>query len=221
MISAARNEANGAASDRISVFTLLDRSGSMADRWDEACGAIDSYVMADDEIAKSAVVTLAVFDSGDAYQIVRDAQTRETWRPVTHDGSFGPRGATPLYDAIGRMVAHINAKAPAKAALVIVTDGLENASREIDRDKARKLLDDCRARGWQVVFLGVDFDAFNQAADVGLQSAAVLNTIAGHYTASMGAVRTRTIAYAERGAEMSFTDEDRATAAGNRKEAAR
>ena len=50
--------------------------------------------------------------------------------------------------------AGINGAPYDKLALIIMSDGLENASREYSHAAAKTLLDDCRARNWQVIFLG-------------------------------------------------------------------
>lgn len=101
-----------------------------------------------------------------------------------------------------------------KAILVIITDGEENASRAYDRAAARAAADRLRARGWQVVNLGVEFDAMEQSASIGTSSSATLGSItAGAYMAATLAVGRESRLYASgvsgvRG--MSFTDEDRA-----------
>lgn len=65
---------------------------------------------------------------------------------------------TPLNDAVGRIVARANAGNYDKVAIIIMTDGGENHSRELTVEGAKKLLDDCRAKGWQVIFLGASYD---------------------------------------------------------------
>jgi hypothetical protein len=56
-----------------SAFLLLDRSGSMASLWDKAIGAINTYAQKLAESLPKAKITLAVFDSGNNFEIVRDA----------------------------------------------------------------------------------------------------------------------------------------------------
>jgi len=83
--------------------------------------------------------------------------------------AYQPRGTTPLYDAIGRMIAKIDATialrselgAPAEdQVVVIITDGLENASREHTRDSVFELISERRKRGWVFVFLGANQDVY-------------------------------------------------------------
>ena len=142
-------------------FILLDRSGSMEDKWPRALASVNAYVHG---IAKEKVdtgVTLAVFDSNPGgkleFDIIRDKIIPTTWLDVT-DREVAPRGGTPLSDATGRLVAMAETGSYDKVAIIIMTDGMENASREYTVDAARAALDRCRKRGWQVVFLGANFD---------------------------------------------------------------
>jgi Mg-chelatase subunit ChlD len=154
-------------------FILLDRSGSMQALWSEAINSVNAYVkkLADDSVDTG--VTLATFDKdGDQFkfEVIRDRIIPSTWKPVSN-ADAAPRGMTPLNDAIGRIVtlakAGINGTPYDKLALIIMTDGLENASREYSHAAAKALLDDCRARNWQVIFLGADFDNAAQAESYG------------------------------------------------------
>jgi hypothetical protein len=63
------------------------------------------------------------------------------------------------------------------------------------------------------VFLGADFDAFGEAAQVGVETAQTLNMKAGNYQASMVNLAAQTRCYFSAGASMSFSDEDREQAA--------
>ena len=123
-------------------FILLDRSGSMQALWTEALGAINGYVkkLADDKVDTG--VTLAVFDSDDGlrFDVIRDAVAPSAWHPVT-DADAVPRGMTPLNDATAKIVALANAGGYDKVAIIIMTDGMENASRELTVPQAKKLLD--------------------------------------------------------------------------------
>src|ERR1700754_2209972 len=48
-----------------------------------------------------------------------------------------------------------------------MTDGEENASKEITKAGAKAALDRARAKGWEVVFLGAEFANFSDAEGVG------------------------------------------------------
>lgn len=191
-------------------FILLDRSGSMQSLWTEALSSVNAYVkkLADDKIDTG--VTLAVFDgeNGLDFKVIRDRIIPSTWNPVT-DTDASPRGMTPLNDATGKIVALANAGNYDKVAIIIMTDGAENASRELTVDQAKKLLDDCRAKNWQVIFLGANFDNAAQAKGYGNFVHSTVNSSARNLTASMTATASLRASYAATGAAMAFTDEQK------------
>jgi len=123
---------------------------------------------------------------------------------------------TPLYDAFARIVALADAAAREKTVVIVMTDGAENASREVSGKDARAIVDRCRSKGWQVVFLGADFDAFGEAAEIGVAMTGTLNVRTGRYEAAFRklAQRTRTFADSAEPSPIEFTQEDRDEAAG-------
>lgn len=200
-------------------FVLLDRSGSMGTggKWVESLNAVNAYVkkLAEDNVDTG--VTLAVFDLDNGkldYKVVRDRITPQTWSPVT-DADASPRGYTPLNDAVGRLVtqakAGFNGVQYEKVAIIIVTDGEENASREVTVAQAKALLDECRAKGWQVIFLGADYDNVRQATSYGAQGQSILGSMPVAAVAStMRATAEKRSAYGSgQAATMSFSDEEK------------
>lgn len=198
----------------MNAYILLDRTGSMGPIWAETLSSINGYVekLATDRI--DARITLATFDSNDGTQfdVIRRSADVKEWKPVT-DRDATPRGYTPLYDAIGRLMGLANADAADRATVIIVTDGQENASREVTREGAKVMLDRVREKGWDVVFLGANFDAFSQAASLGGAAAQTLNVTPGAMQAAMsGPMVSRMRNYHIGGAPAAFSDEDRKTA---------
>lgn len=192
-------------------FILLDRSGSMDSMWTEALSAINAYVkkLAEDKIDTG--VTLAVFDSQAGnfqFDVIRDRITPQTWRPVSSEDAT-PRGMTPLNDATGKIVAMANAGGYDKVAIIIMTDGEENASSELSVGAVKKMLDDCRAKNWQVIFLGANFDNASQAASYGNSTHATVNSSAKNLGATMRHTAVSRGAYASSGSAMGFTDDQK------------
>lgn len=182
-------------------YILLDRSGSMQSNWAETLGAINGYVA---NIDRDTKVTLAVFDSV-SFDVLRDGVKAKNWRHLTNDEA-NPRGMTPLFDAIGKLGNIVDAK---KAAIVILTDGAENASVEMSKDTARLVIVGWRARGYDVSFIGADFDAFSEARGLGLGYGQTMNVSKGKMAETMAVSAQRTNAYAATGQAQSFSDEDR------------
>lgn len=198
----------------VHAFILLDRSGSMSSRWTEALGSINAYV---ETISKKKVkgdkITLATFDTdgpGIAFDVIRDTAI-DKWKEVTNSDA-SPRGMTPLFDAIGRIVALVEKENNEKSLLLIMTDGGENNSKEVTKSAAKDALDRCRTKGWEVIFLGADFDAMGEAAQVGTGYSKTLNMSVGNYASTLSMMADQTVAYARGGQSVSFSAEARASA---------
>lgn len=179
-------------------FILLDRSGSMRDLWREAISSVNGYVakLAADNVDTG--VTLATFDMPAttlAFDVIRDRIIPSTWK-IVETTEAEPRGWTPLNDAIGKIVDRAKAGKYDKVAIIIMTDGQENASKELSVDQAKKLLDDCRAMGWQVIFLGANFDNAAQAASYGTQARNTVRSSSVNLAQSMNFMAGKRAAYA-------------------------
>jgi hypothetical protein len=198
-------------------FVLLDRSGSMGTIWDEALSSVNAYVkkLASDNVDTG--VTLATFDTNAndslAFEIIRDRITPQTWRPVS-SAECEPRGLTPLNDATVRIVSLAEACNFDRVAIIIMTDGAENASRELPGYagvvKAKAALDRCRAKGWQVIFLGANFDNASQGAMYGNAAHGTVCVDSANLQASGTTLASKRAVYGATGASMSFSDKEKA-----------
>ena len=202
------------------AYILLDRSGSMQSLWVEALSSVNAFAKElankTDGPAVDSHVTLAVFDSQEKLQfdVLRKKQPALHWDNVT-DRDASPRGMTPLLDAIVRTIALAEADNPDKAVIVIMTDGHENASREVTRDGVKAALDRVKARGWEVVFLGANFDNISDASSVGVAAGQQMAMSVGTMERSLASLarKSRVYAASARGeAPIAFDEEDRALA---------
>ena len=76
-----------------------------------------------------------------------------------------------MYDAIGAAIyehSNYDATKEDKKVLVIVTDGLENASREYSGEAIKKLVEEKEEAGWLIVYLGSDHDIYKQTRMMGI-----------------------------------------------------
>lgn len=209
--------------DTVQSYVLLDRTGSMSDIWDEALSSVNAYA---DSFAKDApgteiagsdirtAVTVAVFDyqNGMQFDVLRDKVAPSDWKDVTNADAT-PRGMTPLFDAIGRIINRAEADNPEKAVIVIMTDGHENSSREFTKATAKAALDRASARGWEVVFLGAEFASFGDAESVGMSSSRTMAVGQGRMKDSMDGLAQKARAYGKGSApSVEFNEEDRAAA---------
>ena len=156
----------------IHVSILLDRSGSMSLIADDIVGGLNEFIMSQQSRPGAVRLTLVQFDSEDPFEVVFDGVGLSKV-PLLSLDRYLPRGATPLYDAVGRMIARTDAEIVARAdhglpiedqVILIVTDGRENASCEYTRSAVFELIRQRRDRAWTFVFLGANQDAFEEGA---------------------------------------------------------
>lgn len=189
-------------------YILIDGSGSMQPKWWECLASLDGFmdVLKAQNIASHGIVH--VFDSNDVNFIARNS-TLDTWETFSSDPIGAHWGSTPLYDAINIMGRSLRDLDPPRASIVIITDGEENGSRFTDHHQARAILDWCRAKGWQVTFLGADFNnnrqarllGANESNSLGVQKARMIE--AGR---TLGEKRAR---HALTGTDINFTSDEK------------
>jgi hypothetical protein len=155
-----------------------------------------------------------VFDAQDGLQfdVLREGVDAEDWRDVTNR-EVNPRGMTPLYDAIGRIVSLAEKDKPGKAVIVIMTDGEENSSQEMTKASAKAALDRVRAKGWEIVFLGTEFSNFDDATGVGQTASRNMAVSKDQLSDSMNRLAQKSKNYAAGAApSVEWNAEDRAAA---------
>lgn len=207
------------AKKKLYAHILLDRSGSMETCRDTAIGAFNEYVNSlklNENLA--ATISLTTFDDL-SIDLVFDRKPAEDMPALTRE-LFEPRGMTPLNDAIGRTAGEMEKVKLAKGegvAFVILTDGLENASREYSREAVRKLLERLQAeKNWLVVYLGANQDAFAEGAARGVGALRSIDFDTQHVGAAVSAAARISVDYAEsaKPALAAFTEEERRAALG-------
>ncbi len=156
------------------IMVILDRTGSMESIKEDVMGGFNAFLDRQRTGEGTAGITLVQFDSQDPFEVVySDRDIREA-PYLTHE-TYVPRASTPLLDALGRGMTYLDQKLdkrgpdnqPENVLFVVVTDGLENASREFTRDLVFKMIAERRARGWEFVFLSADEAAIQEAHTLG------------------------------------------------------
>lgn len=162
----------------ILIGFVLDKSGSMETVRAATIDGFNEFIT--DQVAHpgDAYLTLAMFD--ESYYLVAEAvPLREM--PAMTPGNYTPSGCTALYDAMARTMSVMQAQVdamtekPDQVLLVVMTDGLENASREFTRQQVFEMVNERRAAGWEVLYLGANQDSYAEGATVGVAPAAASN----------------------------------------------
>jgi uncharacterized protein YegL len=181
------------------VCVILDRSGSMQARKSDHEGGLRSFIEDQQKLADAMRFTLVQFDSEGPCDVKLDRVPLHDVDPAQI--ALIPRGETPLYDAIGKAVAHLRKTLTPQdnTVVMIITDGEENSSREWTKPKVKALLDELEAANWKFLFLGASLEAFAEGESLGVQRGAAAmfaqasgqSVRAGYRSLSINTVGTR------------------------------
>lgn len=186
-------------------FVLLDGSGSMSPKWMDSLIAIQSYVDVLKEQNINSSLLVQVFDTFDLEYIARDCAIAD-WKDCAREPFGHHGGSTPLYDAINLMGRRLRDLDPPRCSIVIVTDGHENASRFTTHAQAKAVLDWCRAKGWQITFIGAEFDNASQAKLLGATKGSMIGVSKANLKAATQALGMKRARYGLYGEAMHYTD---------------
>lgn len=159
------------------VNVVLDRSGSMQSCREGTISGYNEYLnglKADKETKYS--VSLIQFDSPNEGPELTVSYADKPLTDVTALGEkdYEPRGMTPLYDAVGECIRRVDARGRA-VITVIITDGMENASKEFDGASVKGLIAAKEKEGWGFVFLGANIDSAAVGASIGVAATNSIN----------------------------------------------
>ena len=161
--------------DLTHLYFLLDRSGSMQSIKTDTEGGFAAFIEEQRKTAGECRVTLAQFD--DTYEVVYADRPLSAVPPL----DLQPRGTTALLDAMGRLITSAGDdlaalpedERPGTVIVAIMTDGLENASREWTHPAIKALVEQqVRDYAWQFQYMGADQDAVEVGTSLGVSAAA-------------------------------------------------
>ena len=158
----------------VELVFILDRSGSMGGLESDTIGGYNSMLSKQKKEKTGKVsVTTVLFD--DQYELLYNQVPIEKVSLMTEE-EYYVRGSTALLDAIGKTVMQVKANQDKKeikdkVLFVIITDGMENASREYRVEQVKKLIEERKEKdNWEFLFLGANIDAIGAAKDIGIDS---------------------------------------------------
>ena len=152
------------------IIAILDRSGSMSSCANEAIGGFNNFLNEQKLIPGEARMTLVLFD--DQYERLYEGKHLVDAKMLTPDVYYA-RGMTALLDAIGRTLEEQGKRIAIdmwaeKVIVCIVTDGLENASKEYTDGRISGMIKHAESKGWSFIYLGANQDAFQVGATIGI-----------------------------------------------------
>ena len=159
---------------------ILDKSGSMSGLEKDTIGGYNSFLKKQQKSKGECRITTVLF--GNNYELLHDRIDLEAVKPLT-EKDYQVGGSTALMDAIGMTINKLVAveKKTEKAfqaknvLFVIITDGLENSSKEYSIKKVKDLIEQQKKAGWEFIFLGANIDAIETAETIGINPDRVQN----------------------------------------------
>lgn len=160
----------------VQIICILDRSGSMSGLAGDTIGGYNSFLDKQKQNSGKAEVTTILFD--DQYEIISESVDINEAKHLTSEEYFA-RGTTALLDALGRTVSNTLGKmetekiCPAKRRVLflIMTDGLENASREYNKSAVKSLIEaTTKEYNWNYIFIGANIDSVSEATSLGINA---------------------------------------------------
>lgn len=146
------------------IVMVLDRSGSMDSIGKATVDGINSFIKEQKAAEGEAFMTLTQFD--DQYEVTYKERPINEVKDLILGETFVPRATTALYDAIGRTINELNTEDD--VVFVIVTDGMENASREFTQSVIFEKIEQKKKEGWNFLFLAANQDAMKTGAGFGI-----------------------------------------------------
>lgn len=158
------------------IVVVLDQSGSMQGIKSDVIGQFNGFLEEQRKVPGEARFSLVLFDS--RYYTERYIGEDINKVEPLNDSTYRPGASTPLLDAIGKTIISVGQKLaatpegerPSKVIFVIMTDGLENASREFtEKGKIKEMVEhQTQKYSWEFIFLGANMDAIAEGGSLGV-----------------------------------------------------
>ena len=159
--------------ERIELVLVLDKSGSMQGLESDTIGGFNSMIKKQKALDVPVRVTAVLFN--DKTDVLYESRSIHSVHALT-EKEYEVGGTTALLDAVGSTILNVDQKGDVKKGtkviFVIITDGMENASREFTKTKVKQMISDKQEKsGWDFIYLGANIDAAAEAGAIGVKKA--------------------------------------------------
>ena len=174
-------EKNETKQTKTQVFNviILDKSGSMESIRQAAISGFNETLngikKAQEKYADTQehIVSLLTFCECEKKYVFDKVPVAEA-RSLTME-DYEPCCCTPLYDAMGftltSMRNHVKSIEDAVVVVSIITDGLENASKEYTGAAVKQLVEKLKSEGWTFTYMGANQDSVEVAFNLSIRNA--------------------------------------------------
>ena len=157
---------------RIFNLIILDESGSMLSIKNEAINNVNESLQTilkaqKENPGQEHYVTFVSFNN--RHKTIWDRIPATEAKTIT-ENDYNPSCSTALYDAMGFSLNKLrpNVADNDRVLVTIVTDGMENASREYNGNAIKILVDELKAKGWVFAYMGANHDVEAAAAHISI-----------------------------------------------------
>ena len=165
------------------IIFILDRSLSMKRLVSDVIGGFNSVIKRQkEETDGKALVSTILFDR-DSF-VLHDQVPLTKIKPLTEENYEACGFSTALLDTVGDAMGHImkihhyitkyDLPLP-KTLFIIITDGIDNASRRFSYGQIKLLIERQKKRGWEFIFFGTKIDAVKAAGNIGIDAEHAVN----------------------------------------------
>ena len=155
---------------KLDVVFILDKSGSMSGSEEHTISSFNEYLAKEKKNKFNTKITTVLFSHD--YEYLHNRVDVSKVKKLTSDDYY-VGGCTALYDALGNTINSMEKKDTDKVLFIIITDGYENASREFDNKKIRKLIK--KHSDWEFIYIGADIDSYASGGAIGIKKDNIAN----------------------------------------------
>lgn len=152
-----------------SIVFVMDASGSMETMGDEPVQGLNNFYKKQKESGEF-TSTLIFFNENVKFNH-KNIDGKDV--PILKNEDYDRGGMTALYDALGQAITYQKSVKTENVIFVILTDGLENASREYRKETISKMIKKMeKEHKWTFMYLGANQDSFTVSAGLGIRNSA-------------------------------------------------
>lgn len=149
----------------LSVLFIMDASGSMASMGNEPLQGLNNLIKQQKETGEFKF-TLVTFNET-VKTVINDMNGKDV--PILTSDHYSPDGMTALLDAMGEAITMQKERKIDNVLVVVLTDGLENASRRFNASQIKELTTEMKEKyKWAFMYLGANQDSFSVAKGLGI-----------------------------------------------------
>lgn len=159
--------------DLTELVVIIDRSGSMSGLESDVVGGYNSLIEEQKKEVGDVLVTTIFFN--EKQKVITDRENIKNIKKL-ESKDYLPSGCTALLDTIGHAITHLeeihshldDIAKPEHIIFSIMTDGLENSSREYNQSQIKKMIDSKKEKGWDFIFQAANIDAIGEGTKIGI-----------------------------------------------------